>query len=216
MSLIDEHHGRRVRMGHLAFVGSHKVNGVSALHTELMRETVFQRPARSSIPDRIVNKTNGITFRRWLHQANPGSDAAARRCDRRRACWTIPTVLGALGRSPTMPRFSERFAAVKRGQQGARCARIIAERLGISVDPDALFDVQIKRIHEYKRQLLNILETIALYNAIRAQPDARLGAARQDLRRQGGGELPPGQAHHQARSTTSPRSSTTIRPCAAC
>src|SRR4029450_586297 len=71
VSLIDERHGRQVRMGHLAFVGAHKVNGVSALHTNLMRETVF-RGLHRVYPDRIVNKTNGISFRRWLHQANPG------------------------------------------------------------------------------------------------------------------------------------------------
>src|SRR6266436_4438896 len=77
ISLIDEHNGRKVRMGHLAFVGSHRINGVSALHTELMRKTVF-RDLHALYPERIVNKTNGITFRRWLLQANPGLAEALR------------------------------------------------------------------------------------------------------------------------------------------
>ena len=85
VSLIDEHGGRSVRMGHLAFVGSHRVNGVSALHTELMRKTVF-RDLHALYPDRIVNKTNGITFRRWLMQANPGlTELLRERLRRRRA-----------------------------------------------------------------------------------------------------------------------------------
>ena len=168
VSLIEEHHGRRVRMGHLAFVGSHKVNGVSALHTDLMRETVFG-DLNAVLPGRIVNKTNGITFRRWLHQANPGLtgllvsavgpavlDHAEAACSGSRS-W------------PAMPPSAERFAAVRRTNKLA-LATLVRDRLELRIDPDALFDVHIKRIHEYKRQLLNILDTIALYNAIRAQP----------------------------------------------
>lgn len=167
LSLIDEHNGRRVRMGHLAFVGSHKVNGVSALHTDLMRVTVF-RDLHRLFPDRIVNKTNGITFRRWLHQANPGLtsllvDAVGPKI------LDSADALRALEPLAEDPAFQARFAAERRARKTA-LARIIAERVGVKVDPDALFDVQVKRIHEYKRQLLNILETIAVYDEIRAQP----------------------------------------------
>ena len=196
VSLIDETQGKRVRMGHLAFLGSHKVNGVSALHTELMRKTVF-RDLNALYPDRIVNKTNGITFRRWLHQANPRLTALLVEAlgD---AILDDPDALGALELAGDRRPAERVLARRSAGQQGG-LADLIAERSGISVDPDALFDVQIKRIHEYKRQLLNILETIALYQAIKAEPDAGLGAAGEDLRRQGGGELSPGEAHHQAR-----------------
>jgi len=168
VSLIEDNGDRRVRMGHLAFIGSRRVNGVSALHTELMRTTVF-RDLHALYPDRIVNKTNGITFRRWLFQANPGLtrlivDAlGARVLDDTGA-------LEALAAQAQDSALAERFAAVRRANK-VSLARLIAERAGVSVDPDALFDVQIKRIHEYKRQLLNIVETVALYQAMRAQPD---------------------------------------------
>jgi starch phosphorylase len=169
ISLIDEGHGRRVRMGHLAFLGSHKVNGVSALHTELMRQTVFA-PLHRLYPDRITNKTNGITFRRWLYQANP------------RLTRLLVETLGegvlddaaelrSLERFADDPAFQARFAAVRMANKEA-LARVILERTGVAVDPAGLFDTQIKRIHEYKRQLLNILETIALHQAIRREPEA--------------------------------------------
>jgi glycogen phosphorylase len=167
ISLIEENHVRRVRMGHLAFLGSRHVNGVSALHTDLMRKTVFHNLA-TLFPDRIVNKTNGITFRRWLFQANPGLtelivDAVGPEV------LDDPRHLEALAPLVDDPAFRERYMAVRRANKVA-LSRLIAERLGIGVDPEAMFDVQIKRIHEYKRQLLNLLETIAFYNAVRAQP----------------------------------------------
>jgi starch phosphorylase len=156
-----------VRMGTLAFVGSHKVNGVSALHTELMRCTVF-RSLHQLYPDRIVNKTNGITFRRWLHTANPRLTTVL--CDA-----VGPQVLDdGMALENLVPladdtALHERLIAVRRANKTALAA-LIAERLDITIDPDALVDVHIKRIHEYKRQLLNILETISLYLAMRAQP----------------------------------------------
>jgi len=167
VSVIEENAGRHVRMGHLAFLGSHRVNGVSALHTELMRKTVFH-DLHTLYPDRIVNKTNGISFRRWLFQANPGLTAL------------ITDAIGpgflddankleALAPFADDATFRDKCAAARRANKVA-LARLVAERLGVGIDPDAIFDVQIKRIHEYKRQLLNILETVALYNAIRAQP----------------------------------------------
>jgi len=167
VSLVGENHVRHVRMGHLAFLGSHRVNGVSALHTDLMRRTVF-RDLHSLHPDRIVNKTNGITFRRWLHQANPG-------LTRLLVDVIGPRVLddaNALEAFAPMAQDAavrERFAAARRTNKVA-LARLVAERTGVSLDPDALFDVHIKRIHEYKRQLLNIVETVAHYEAIREDP----------------------------------------------
>jgi starch phosphorylase len=167
LSLIEERDTRRVRMGHLAFVGSHHINGVSALHTELMRETVF-RNLHALYPDRIVNKTNGITLRRWLHQANPGlTRILVEICG--------PTVLDDPERLQGLEAFAD-DAGVRdrlidvRHRNKVTLARLIRERMAIAVDPAALFDVQIKRIHEYKRQLLNLLETVALYRAIRAEP----------------------------------------------
>jgi starch phosphorylase len=167
VSLIDEHGGRRVRMGNLAFMGSHKVNGVSGLHTDLMRRTVFGDLDRV-FPGRIVNKTNGITFRRWLFEANPGLtrllvDAAGPRL------LDDPAGLATLESVATDSAFQARYRAERRANKLVLAA-LVKERLGIKLNPDALFDVQIKRIHEYKRQLLNILETVALYDAIRAQP----------------------------------------------
>ena len=166
ISLIDEH-GRRLRMGHLAFVGSHRINGVSALHTNLMRKTVF-RDLNAIYPDRIVNKTNGITFRRWLLQANPDLTGLLREvCGD--AVLDDPTQMVRLADHAEDRGLQQRLAAAKRANKVA-LARLIVERLDLYVDPDALFDVQIKRIHEYKRQLLNVLETVALYHAIRAEP----------------------------------------------
>jgi starch phosphorylase len=167
ISLIDERDGRKLRMGHLAFVGSHRVNGVSALHTELMRKTVF-RDLHALYPDRIVNKTNGISFRRWLLQANPELTRVL--CE---VCGDTvlddPTQLARLADHAEDRAIQERVRAAKRANKVA-LVRLIGERLDLRVDPDALFDVQIKRIHEYKRQLLNLLETVALYQAIRAEP----------------------------------------------
>ena len=167
VSLIDEGWGRRVKMGTLAFIGAHKVNGVSALHTDLMRQTVF-RDLNRLYPDRITNKTNGITFRRWLFEANPGltdilvdvlgpsvQDDAA--------------VLETLAAHADDAGLRERLVKARYDNK-VRLAQLIAARIGTVVDPAAMFDVQIKRIHEYKRQHLNLLETIALYNAIRAEP----------------------------------------------
>jgi glycogen phosphorylase len=167
LSLIDEHHGRRVRMAHLAFVGSHTVNGVSALHSNLMKETVFAQLHRT-FPERITNVTNGITPRRWLFNANPGLTRLLQE-----VCGEAVTddigLIRQLGAHVDDRSIHERLAAIRRNNK-LRLAKVIRQDCGVVVDPEALFDVQIKRIHEYKRQLLNILETIALYNAIRTEP----------------------------------------------
>ena len=167
LSLIDDNAGRRVRMGWLAFLGAHRVNGVSELHTELMRQTVF-RELHRLYPDRIVNKTNGITMRRWLFAANPELTAlltdvvGERVLDDADALADFAAVADDAG-------VQERFTRIRRSNKQA-LAKLVADRMQIALDPDALFDVHIKRIHEYKRQLLNILETIALYNEMRARP----------------------------------------------
>ena len=167
LSLIDENNGRRVRMSNLAFIGSHKVNGVSPLHTNLLRRTLFH-DLHSIYPERIVNKTNGITFRRWLLGANPGlTDLLIEVLGPR--LLDDPAELQSLGRFAEDASLHDRLAAVRRLNK-LRLRDLIASRIGVEVDPDALFDVHIKRIHEYKRQLMNILETIAVYNEIRSNP----------------------------------------------
>src|SRR5690554_4443439 len=151
-------------MGQLAFVGSHSVNGVSALHTELMKQTVFS-DLHKLYPERINNKTNGITPRRWLMQCNPGlTELVSERIG--------PEFLDNIDKLKQLaphagdPGFQQQFAAVKLDNK-QQLARLIRERLNIVVSPEAMFDVQIKRIHEYKRQLLNIIQTVALYDEIR-------------------------------------------------
>ncbi|WP_200910697.1 glycogen/starch/alpha-glucan phosphorylase [Sphingomonas sp. Leaf230] len=168
ISLIDEGGERRVRMANLAFAGSHSVNGVAALHTQLMKKTVFA-DLHKLYPTRINNKTNGITPRRWLQQCNPGLTALIRDAigdgflDDAEKLVDLDVFADDSG-------FRERFSSVKRSNKVA-LANHIKETMGLRVDPDAMFDVQIKRIHEYKRQLLNIIETVALYDQIRSHPE---------------------------------------------
>ncbi|WP_312256683.1 glycogen/starch/alpha-glucan phosphorylase [Stutzerimonas nitrititolerans] len=168
VSLIEEDHGRRVRMGNLAFLGSHCVNGVSALHTQLMRETVFTDLHRL-YPQRISNKTNGITFRRWLYQANPSLTRLLVEHVGEELLDAPETRLRELEPFAEQAEFRRRFAEQRLANKEL-LAGLIQERVGIRVDPHALFDVHVKRIHEYKRQLLNLLHTVALYQAIRADP----------------------------------------------
>ncbi len=168
ISLIDEAGERRVRMANLAFMGSHSVNGVAALHTTLMKQTVFADLHRL-YPDRINNKTNGITPRRWLMECNPGLTALVRDAIGPGFC-DDAAELKALESFAEDASFRERFAEVKRSNKVA-LADYIRGNIGLRLDPDALFDVQIKRIHEYKRQLLNIIETVALYDQIRSHPE---------------------------------------------
>jgi len=168
ISLIDESGSRRVRMGNLAFMASHSVNGVSALHTELMKQTVFA-DLHKLYPDRINNKTNGITPRRWLMQCNPGLTNLVAE--------TIGPdfkddveKLRPLDAFADDRAFQEKFAAIKRANK-ERLSNLVLSRMGVRIDPSALFDIQIKRIHEYKRQLLNIIEAISLYDQIRSHPE---------------------------------------------
>lgn len=165
MSLIDERGVRRVRMAHLATVGSHNVNGVSAIHTDLMRDTIF-RDFDEAFPGLIVNVTNGVTPRRWINQANPQLTELI--SSRIGTNW-----IGDLAHIEALAPFAEdgefraAFREVKRANK-LRLAGIIKTRLGLDVNVDSLFDVQIKRIHEYKRQLLNVLHIVTLYNQMRS------------------------------------------------
>lgn len=168
ISLIDEHGERRVRMANLAFVGAHSVNGVAALHTQLMKETVFA-DLHKLYPTRINNKTNGVTPRRWLHQANPRLTALIREAIGSDFLEDAEG-LAALGALAGDAALGERVDEVKRANK-VDLANLLRELIGIRLDPDALFDVQIKRIHEYKRQLLNLIETVALYDQIRSHPE---------------------------------------------
>ncbi|TDW35610.1 glycogen phosphorylase [Rhizobium azibense] len=168
ISLIDESGDRRVRMGNLAFVGSHSINGVSALHTELMKVTVFA-DLHKLYPNRINNKTNGITPRRWLQQCNPGLTSLIREAIGDEFMDDAEK-LKPLEKFATDPSFQEKFGSVKRANKVA-LSNLVASRMGVKLDPSAMFDIQIKRIHEYKRQLLNVVEAVALYDQIRSHPE---------------------------------------------
>ena len=167
LSLIDESGERRVRMAHLSIVGSHKVNGVSALHSDLLVATIFADFA-SLWPARFTNMTNGVTPRRWLAQANPG--LAALLDQTIGSGWRLDLdQLEQLGGHADCSEFREAFLAVK-GDNKVRLAAHIHAATGVDVDPASLFDVQVKRIHEYKRQLLNVLQVVARYQAMLADP----------------------------------------------
>ena len=168
VSLIDESGARRVRMGQLAFVGSHSVNGVSALHTELMKKTVFA-DLHKLYPERINNKTNGVTPRRWLLECNPGLTKLITERIGPDFQDNID-LLVQLDKHADDPGFQEQFAAIKRANK-VRLTEVIKDRLNFNVSPDALFDVQVKRIHEYKRQLLNVIQAVAQYQAIKSHPE---------------------------------------------
>jgi len=167
MSIIDETRGRRVRMAHLAIVGSHHVNGVAKLHSELMKTTIFSDFNRHT-PGKLINITNGITPRLWLNQANP--ELAKLITSRIEKGWV--TNLSQLRRLADLAEdvsFQEAFRAVKCANK-KRLSGLILNKLSIQVNPDSMFDVQVKRIHEYKRQLLNLLHVVTLYNRIRSNP----------------------------------------------
>ena len=158
-----------VRMGNLAFIGARRVNGVSALHTELMKQTVF-KDLHALHPERIVNQTNGVTPRRWLHNCNrPLRDLLTEAVGE--AWVTDLERLQDLVPLADDPGFRARFAEAKLRNKH-RLADWLERSAGVTVDPRAMFDIHIKRIHEYKRQLMNILHAAALWNEIRRNPDA--------------------------------------------
>ncbi|WP_421595439.1 glycogen phosphorylase [Rahnella sp. PD4] len=169
VSIIDEGNGRKVRMAWLAVIASHKVNGVSELHSELMVQSLFADFARV-YPDRFCNKTNGVTPRRWLALANKPLSAVID--DAIGKTWRSDlSQLAELEQNLDYPSFLQAIRKAKLDNK-KRLALYIAQKLNIVVDPKSLFDVQIKRIHEYKRQLMNVLHVITRYNRILEEPDA--------------------------------------------
>jgi starch phosphorylase len=167
MSLIDEGGERRVRMANLATVGSHAVNGVAALHSELLKQTVL-RDFAEIWPERFENVTNGVTPRRFLALCNRG--IAALLDETIGTGWVSDlNRLRALEEHSDDRAFRERWRAVKHANK-VNLAKRVRERTGIVVDPSALFDIQVKRIHEYKRQHLNVLHVITLYRRLKQNP----------------------------------------------
>jgi starch phosphorylase len=167
MSLVEEGPVRQVRMANLAVVGSHSVNGVAGLHTELLKTDLF-KDFNALWPERFNNKTNGVTPRRWLVQANP--ELARMISEVIGPGWE--TDLRELRRLEPLAEdeaFRRRFREVKRANK-ERLAEIILRENGITVDPSSIFDVQVKRLHEYKRQLLNVLHIVAQYLRMKADP----------------------------------------------
>jgi starch phosphorylase len=169
LSLIDEGNGRQVRMANLAVVASHTVNGVAKLHSELMTRTIFADFA-TLWPDRFTNVTNGIAVRRWLKQANPGLSALLSR--HLGDAWENDLEeLERLRWAADDGEFRRHFREIKL-ENKRRLASEVQRRVGIEVDVNSLFDVQVKRIHEYKRQLLNLLYVVTRYHKLRENPDA--------------------------------------------
>jgi starch phosphorylase len=169
MSIIDDGGDRRVRMAHLAIVGCHKINGVAQLHSDLMRKHVFSGFAQM-YPERFINVTNGIAVRRWLKQSNPGLSALLTQ-HLGRAWENDLEELGRLGGAADDPEFRRQFRGIKHTNK-QRLADEVMRRTGVEIGAHFLFDVQVKRIHEYKRQLLNLLYVVTRYRRIRDNPGA--------------------------------------------
>jgi starch phosphorylase len=167
-SLVEENNGRMIRMANLAVVGSHAVNGVAALHTELLKKHLF--PEFDALyPGKFQNKTNGITPRRWLAQCNPALAELITKTLRTDKWVRELDLLRGLEKFAGDAAFQKEFMAIKRANKASLAAVIKAE-CGIDVSADALFDVQIKRLHEYKRQHLNLLHILALYRRLLQNP----------------------------------------------
>ncbi len=167
MSLIDESGERYVRMAHLACVGSHSINGVAQLHTDLLRQDVLG-DFHALWPERFSNKTNGVTPRRWLALSNPGLSALISEAIGDGWVRDFDRIRG-LERFADDASFRERWRAIRRDNKNVLAAWL-RRKTGVVCDPDSMFDVQVKRIHEYKRQHLNILHVIALYHRLRDDP----------------------------------------------
>ncbi len=169
LSIIEEGSEKRVRMAHLAIVGSHSVNGVAALHSEIIKNSLF-RDFYTLYPERFNNKTNGITPRRWLKLCNPGLSNLI--TESIGDGWTSNLDL-LKGIIPFAEKkdFRDAWQMIKK-ENKIRLAALIKQATGVEVNPDSMFDCQVKRIHEYKRQLLNVLHVITMYRRILASPDA--------------------------------------------
>ncbi|MFI4890464.1 MAG: glycogen/starch/alpha-glucan phosphorylase [Steroidobacterales bacterium] len=169
LSIISIGDDRQVRMAHLAVIGSHCINGVAKLHSDLMRTHVF-RGFAEMFPARFINITNGIAVRRWLKQSNQGLSMLL--SEQLGNAWENNLgLIGELRGLADDPLFRQRFRDIKRTNK-QRLATALRRRLGVEINPDSLFDVQVKRIHEYKRQTLNLLYVVARYNRIRRNPQA--------------------------------------------
>ena len=167
MSLIGEDGAKSIRMAHLATVGSHAINGVAAMHSELVKTTIL-KDFYELWPERFSNKTNGVTPRRFVGLANPGLRKLLD--DTIGEGWMVDLPkLRALEPLAGDPEFGQRWRAVKRGNK-ARLSDYVVKTTGVALDPDWLFDVQVKRIHEYKRQHLNALHIVTLYNRLKQNP----------------------------------------------
>jgi len=171
MSIIGDGGDRRVRMPHLAIIGSHRINGVAELHSELMRKHVFREFA-DMYPERFTNVTNGIAVRRWLKLSNPGLSSLLTQ-HLGRAWENDLEELGRLTGAADDAEFRRQFRGIKRTNK-QRLADEVMRRTGVEISVDSLFDVQVKRIHEYKRQLLNLLYVVTRYQRIRENPRAQI------------------------------------------
>jgi glycogen phosphorylase len=170
MSIIAEGPERRVRMANLAVVGSHAINGVAALHSEILKNSLFL-DFHQFYPEKFKNITNGVTPRRWLLQANPALSRLI--TDAIGPDWVCDlSKLRDLIVLAEDPQFRQAFAEAK-FENKKRLARYVLRKLGMGINPHTMFDCQFKRMHEYKRQLLNILHVITRYNRIKENPDAR-------------------------------------------
>ena len=165
VSIIEESNPKNVRMANLAIIGSHSVNGVAQLHTQLLKDTMF--PEFNKIwPEKFQNKTNGITPRRWLLSANPGLSSLITEAIGDK--WITETSeLAKLKKFADDPAFAEKFAQIK-VQNKVRAAQFLRNDCGIIIDPNTVFDVQVKRIHEYKRQLLNAFDIVMIYHRLKS------------------------------------------------
>ena len=169
MSLIEEGPTKHVRMANLAIVGSHSTNGVAAIHSQLLRSTTVKDLAEI-FPERFNNKTNGVTPRRWLLQANPALASTITQAIGDGWVTDLSELRNLKPLADDKP-FVEAFRTAKRDAKSQFAAWLKAQS-GQTIDPDTVFDCHIKRIHEYKRQLLNALRIVVLYNRLRENPDS--------------------------------------------
>ena len=194
ISLVEEGPERKIRMANLAIVGSHSTNGVAAIHSQLLR-TMTVKDLAELYPKRFSNKTNGVTPRRWLLMSNPALSRTI--TDAIGDGWV--TDLSQLNKLKPLAGDQGLQQAFRKAKREAKVQFIdwLKQISGQAVDADSIFDCQIKRIHEYKRQLLNALRIVVLYNRLRENPNSRDGAANFLLRRQSGPRLPVGEGNNQ-------------------
>lgn len=172
LSIIEEGHGKSVRMANLAIVMSHKVNGVAELHTQILKDSLFHEFTQL-YPEKFTNITNGVTPRRWLLQSNRSLSSLITKTLNTQEFLVDMDILSKLKAHADDATFQEKWLQVKLSNK-QRLARYLQEKTGVEVDANALFDIQIKRIHEYKRQLSNILRVIHLYNFIKRHPEEKV------------------------------------------